>query len=513
MRLLKQSRRVLQLHPHLLKFDFLKGHGLRYASFLHQEAYIGGKWVSASSGKTFTVANPANGKVIGHVPDMAEEDTQAAIDSAYEAFQSWKRTTAKERSILLRKWYDLMEAHKDDLALILTAEAGKPLAEARGEIGYGSSFLEWFAEEAKRIYGEVVPSPASSKEMIFIREPIGVVSLITPWNFPNAMITRKAGAALASGCTCVIKPAEDTPLSALAIADLAEKAGIPPGVVNVVTASRPNTPAVGNLLCTSPKVAGVSFTGSSAVGKLLYRLCSTGIKKIGLELGGNAPFIVFNSADLNKAIEGFLVAKFRNAGQTCISANRIYVQSGIYDQFLAACKEAISKRLVIGDGFSKEVNVGPLINQSQINKVEGLVNDSVKMGAELVLGGKRHDLGGLFFEPTILTQVSAEMPCIREEIFGPVAAIQKFETEEEVLAMANACPHGLAGYFFSQDISQVWRVARRLETGMIGINEGLISAAEAAFGGIKESGIGREGSRHGVDDYTHIKYLCMGGIN
>ncbi|XP_068201184.1 3-sulfolactaldehyde dehydrogenase [Palaemon carinicauda] len=513
MQIFRQSRRALQLQRHLLRYDFHRGHGFRYASLLHQEGYIGGKWVSALSGKTFAVTNPCNGKVIGHVPDMDEADTKTAIDSAYEAFQSWQRTTAKERSILLRKWYNLMEENKEDLALILTAEAGKPLAESRGEIGYGSSFIEWFAEEGRRIYGEVVPSPASSKEIILIREPIGVVSLITPWNFPNAMITRKAGAALASGCTCVIKPAEDTPLSALAIADLAEKAGLPPGVVNVVTASRSNTPAVGNVLCTSPKVAGVSFTGSSAVGKHLYRLCSSGIKKIGLELGGNAPFIVFDSADLNKAVDGFMISKFRNGGQTCISSNRIYAQSGIYEKFVAACKEAISKRLVMGDGLNKDVNVGPIINQSQIDKVEGIVNDSVKLGAEVLMGGKRHELGGLFYEPTILTNVSSEMPCVKEEIFGPVAAIQKFESEEEVLKKANACQHGLAGYFFSQDYSQVWRVARRLEVGMIGINDGLISAVEAAFGGIKESGIGREGSRHGVDDYTHIKYLCMGGIN
>lgn len=513
MRVFIRSAILLKQHRHVFQMNFLKGQGLRYASLLRQEAYVGGKWVGAASGKSFVVTNPANGKVIGHVPDMEEGDVQVAIDSAHEAFQTWQRTTAKERSALLRKWYNLMEEHKEDLALIMTAEAGKPLVESRGEITYGSSFLEWFAEEAKRIYGEVVPSPSANKEMIFLRQPIGVVSLITPWNFPNAMITRKAGAALAAGCTCVIKPAEDTPLSALAVADLAEKAGIPPGVVNVVTSSRPNTPAVGNLLCTSPKVAGVSFTGSSAVGQLLYKMCSSGIKRIGLELGGNAPFIVFNSADINAAVEGLMSAKFRNAGQACISANRIYVQSGIYDKFVAALKETMINRLVTGDGFDKDVNIGPLINKSQLTKVDNIVKNSIDSGAEVLMGGKCHSLGGLFYEPTLLVNVTDDMECFREEVFGPVAAIKKFETEAEVLQLANAADHGLAGYFFSQDVSQVWRVSRRLETGMIGINEGIISAAEGAFGGIKQSGIGREGSRHGIDDYVYIKYLCIGGVN
>ncbi|KAK7076503.1 Succinate-semialdehyde dehydrogenase, mitochondrial [Halocaridina rubra] len=505
------SEEVHLLYPEL-KMDFLEDQGLRVASLLHQEAFIGGKWVTSASGKTFPVTNPANGKVIRHVPDMNEADVQTAIDAAHEAFQTWQRITAKERSILLRKWYTLMDEHKEDLALIITAEAGKPIAESRGEIAYGSSFLEWFAEEAVRIYGEVVQNPPPSKEMIFIRQPIGVVSLITPWNFPNAMITRKAGAALASGCTCIIKPSEDTPLSALAAVDLAEKAGIPPGVVNVVTASRANTAAVGNLLCTSPKIASVAFTGSSAVGKLLYKLCSPGIKKISLEVGGNAPFIIFNAADVKTAVEGLMIAKFRNAGQTCISANRIYVQSGIYDKFLTAFKETVKKRLVIGDGFIEDVNIGPIINERQIKKIDGIVNTSQKLGAEVLLGGKIYRSGELFYEPTILINVDESMPCFREEIFGPVAAIKKFETEEEILSLANISDQSLAGYIFTQDISQVWRVARRLETGMIGINESLISAAEAAFGGIKESRIGREGSRHGIDEYTNIKYLCIGGI-
>ncbi|XP_042210587.1 succinate-semialdehyde dehydrogenase, mitochondrial-like isoform X2 [Homarus americanus] len=493
--------------------EVLKGHGLRYASLLHQEAYIGGKWVSAASGKLFPVTNPANSKVIASVPDMEVTDTEAAINSAYEAFQTWQTTTARERSLLLRNWYNLMEQHKEDLALIVTAEAGKPLSESRGEIGYGSSFLEWFSEEAKRIYGEVAQSPASSKELFFLRQPIGVASMITPWNFPNAMITRKAGAALAAGCTCVIKPAEDTPLSALAAVDLAEKAGFPPGVINVVTTSRANTPAVGKLMCTSPKVAGISFTGSTAIGRVLYEQCASGIKRIGLELGGNAPFIVFSSADVKSAVEGLMVAKFRNSGQACISANRILVQEEIYDKFSEALEEAVRKRLTVGDGFNKEVNIGPLININQLKRVERIVNESVAAGAGVVLGGKCHDMGDLFFQPTILCNVTEDMACFQEEIFGPVIALKKFKCEEEAVNIANASKFGLACYFYSQDVSQVWRVARRLESGMIGINEGLISTAEGAFGGVKQSGIGREGSRHGIDDYTYLKYICLGGIN
>nr|XP_045610590.1 succinate-semialdehyde dehydrogenase, mitochondrial-like isoform X1 [Procambarus clarkii] len=502
--LLKHHNRTLMM---------LKGHGLRYASLLHQEAYIGGKWVGAASGKLFPVTNPANDKVIASVPDMEEADTRAAIDSAYEAFKTWQKTTARERSLLLRKWYNLMEEHKEDLALIITAEAGKPVTESRGEIGYGNSFLEWYSEEAKRIYGEVAQSPSASKEMIFLRQPIGVAAMITPWNFPNAMITRKAGAALAAGCTCVIKPAEDTPLSALAAVDLAEKAGFPPGVINVVTTSRANTSVVGELMCTSKKVAGVSFTGSTAVGRLLYKLCSDGVKRIGLELGGNAPFIVFNSANIKSAVEGLMIAKFRNSGQACISANRILVQEEVYDKFLEALMETVSKTLVIGDGFEKEVNIGPLINNSQLKKVERIVNDSVAAGAKVELGGKCHSIGSKFFQPTILSNVTEDMACFQEEIFGPVIALKKFKTEEEAVAIANASESGLASYFYSQDVSQVWRVARKLETGMVGINEGLISAAEGAFGGVKESGIGREGSRHGIDDYTYLKYICLGGIN
>lgn len=499
-------------HKYTVMTAVLRGHGLRFSSFIRQEGFIGGQWVPAASGKLFPVTNPANGEVVGTVADMGEQETQAAIDAAYTAFQTWQKTTAKERSGLLRRWHNLVEEHKEELAHLMVLESGKPLTEARGEILYGNSFIEWFSEEARRIYGEVIPSPATSKELFFIRQPIGVASMITPWNFPMAMITRKAGAALAAGCTCVIKPAEDTPFSALAIAELAEKAGIPPGVLNVVTASRTNTPAVGNLMCSSPKVAGISFTGSTSVGKLLYHQCAKGVKRIGLELGGNAPFIVFDTANVKDAVAGLMVAKFRNSGQACISANRILVQAGVYDEFMAALKEAVEQR-VVGNGLKEGVNIGPLINASQLKRVKKMVEDTVDLGAQVVLGGSVHPAGELFFQPTILTGVTDDMPCFKEEIFGPVLGIQKFKTEDEVIKIANSSQHGLASYFYSQDASQMWRVARSIEAGMVGINESLISTAEGAFGGIKESGIGREGSKHGIDDYTYIKYLCFGGIN
>ncbi|KAG0718783.1 Succinate-semialdehyde dehydrogenase, mitochondrial [Chionoecetes opilio] len=502
-------RGTLLIHHKYTMTSALRDPGVRLASFIHQEGFIGGQWVPAASGKVFPVTNPANGQVVGRVADMGEQDTEAAIDAAHSAFHTWQKTTAKERSNLLRRWYNLMDEHKEDLAHLMVLESGKPLAEARGEMLYGSAFLEWYSEEARRIYGEVIPSPATSKELIVIRHPIGVASLITPWNFPVAMITRKAGAALAAGCTCVIKPAEDTPLSALALADLAEKAGIPPGVVNVVTASRANAPAVGNLMCSSPKVAGISFTGSTAVGKLLYEKCAKGVKRIGLELGGNAPFIVFDAANIKAAVAGLMAAKFRNTGQACISANRVLVQEGVYDEFLAALKQAV-EQTVVGDGLKKGVNIGPLINANQLKRVEKLVQDTVACGAKVVLGGSVHPAGELFFQPTILTGVTDDMPCFKEEIFGPVIPIKKFKTEEEAIKIANNSEHGLASYFYSQDVSQVWRVARSIEAGMVGINEGFLPAAEVPHGGIKESGIGREGSKHGIDDYTYIKYLCFG---
>ncbi|RXG60881.1 Succinate-semialdehyde dehydrogenase, mitochondrial [Armadillidium vulgare] len=469
--------------------------GLRTPSLIRQSAFIGGKWCSAFSNKTYSITNPSTNKVICEIPDMNEKETYTAIDVAHKAFQTWKKTTAQERSGILRKWYNLMLDHKEDISRIITLENGKPLVEARGEVAYGSSFFEWFAEEAKRIYGEIAQSPSSSKEFLFVRQPIGVAGLITPWNFPVAMITRKVGAALAAGCTCIIKPAEDTPLSALAMVALAEEAGVPEGVVNIITGSRQNAPNIGKALCESKKVAGISFTGSTAVGKLLYRDCSSTIKHIGLELGGNAPFIVFNSAKLSNAIKSLMIAKFRNSGQACISANRIFVQSGIYDEFVEELKKAITSS-----------------NKSR-RRVDSIVKESVKAGANLVMGGKRHSLGGLFYEPTILENCSPDMRCFKEEIFGPVVAIKKFETEEEVLEMANACDVGLAGYIFTQNPAQIFRVSRELETGMVGVNEGLISAAEASFGGIKESGLGREGSRHGIDEFIDIKYICIGDLD
>jgi len=483
-----------------------------FASLVKDKAFINGAWVGAVGDKTYEVRNPANDKVIGNVPNQGEQETQQAIDAAYDAFQTWRWTTAKERSNLLRKWFDLCQAKTDELAKILTAEQGKPLAEAKGEITYGNSFLEWFSEEARRINGDVVQSPASSKQMMFIRQPIGVAAVITPWNFPSAMITRKLGAALASGCTCVVRPAEDTPLSALAVVALAEEAGFPKGVINVVTSAKENASLIGKVMCKSPKVAAMSFTGSTRVGKLLYEQCAGTVKKLSLELGGNAPFIVFDAADVDVAVAGLMVSKFRNAGQTCVSSNRILVQSGIYDEFLAKVKRAVETSLVLGDGMDKDVNTGPLVNANQFNRVCLMVNDAVSKGAKVVCGGAAHDMGGLYYKPTILTDTTPQMSLVQEEIFGPVISVQKFDTEQEALDLANDCRVGLAGYFFSKDISQCFRVALKLETGMVGINEGALSAAEGAFGGVKESGIGREGSKYGIDEYTEMKYMCFGNL-
>uniref|UniRef100_A0A1B6JYT7 Succinate-semialdehyde dehydrogenase n=1 Tax=Homalodisca liturata TaxID=320908 RepID=A0A1B6JYT7_9HEMI len=479
---------------------------------LKTKGFINGEWVSARSGKTFEVTNPATTQVIASVPDMDVTDTETAIAAANEAFQSWGNTTAKERATLLRKWYNAMQDHASELAALVTAEAGKPLPEALGEINYGNSFVEWFSEEARRVHGDVVQSPQKSKEMIMVKQPIGVAALITPWNFPQAMITRKAGAALAAGCTCVIKPAEDTPFTALALAELANQVGIPKGVINVVTSGRANAPAIGNILCTSPHVAGLSFTGSTEVGKLLYRQCASGVKRVGLELGGNAPFIVFDTADLDKAVEGAIASKFRNCGQTCVSANRFIIQENVFEPFVRKLKEKMAA-LKLGDGTKPDVNQGPLINMKQVEKVENIVKDAVDKGANVVFGGKRAtQIGAQFYEPTLLTGIKPDMACYTEEIFGPVAVCVKFQTEEEAVAIGNSTNRGLAGYFYSNNVGQVWRVARRLEVGMVGVNEGLISAAEAAFGGIKESGIGREGSHYGLDEYTYIKYICFGNL-
>lgn len=480
---------------------------------LRDKAFVNGAWVSAKSNKTFEVFDPATCKVISSVPDMNVEDTEHAVQVAEDAFNVWKQTTAKERSVLLRKWYDLMVQNQESLAKILTLEAGKPLKESLGEVTYGNSFVEWFSEEAKRAYGEIPPSPLKTRELVFIKQPIGVVGLITPWNFPHAMITRKASAALAAGCTCVIKPAEDTPFTALALVELAEQAGIPKGVINVVTSSRSNAAQIGKFLCESPKVAGISFTGSTAVGKLLYEQCAKGIKRLGLELGGNAPFIVFNSADLNKALDGALGSKFRNCGQTCISANRFLIQEEVFDTFVEKLTERIQTELVLGDGKSPGCNLGPLINEDQVKKVDRIVKDAVAKGANVMSGGQRAShIGERFYEPTVLTNIKPDMACYKEEVFGPVATCIKFRTEEECIKIANSTERGLAGYFYSNDISQAWRVATRLEVGMVGVNEGLISHAEAPFGGIKESGIGREGSHYGLEEFTYVKYICFGNL-
>ena len=477
-------------------------------TLLETRAYVNGQWVEKPT--TFPVLNPANGETIAHVTDMDVADTSAAIDAAYAAKAEWAAWTGKERAAVLRKWFDLIVSNADDLATILTAEMGKPWPEARGEILYGASFIEWFAEEAKRIYGDVIPGHQRDKRIVVLKQPIGVVGSITPWNFPNAMIARKVAPALAVGCTFVARPAELTPLSALAMAVLAERAGIPDGVFNVVPSS--DSAGVGKELCANDKVAKITFTGSTRVGKILMNQCSDTIKKMSLELGGNAPFIVFDDADLDAAVEGAMIAKYRNNGQTCVCANRIYVQSGVYDAFATKLAEK-TKGLLVGDGFADGVTTGPMINDAAIAKVEEHIADALSKGAKIALGGKRADLGGTFFEPTVLTGVTADMIVAKEETFGPVAPLFKFTDEAEVIAMANDSEFGLASYFYSKDLARVWRVAEALETGMVGINTGLISTEVAPFGGVKQSGLGREGSKYGTEDYLEIKYLCMGEIS
>ncbi|NRA89006.1 MAG: NAD-dependent succinate-semialdehyde dehydrogenase, partial [Rhizobiales bacterium] len=456
------------------------------------------------------VSNPATGEVIANVTDLNIEDVRQAIDHAYIAQKDWAAYTGKERSIILRKWYDLIVENADDLGAILTAEMGKPLSEAIGEVLYGASFIEWFAEEAKRIYGDVIPGHQRDKRLIVIKQPIGVVGSITPWNFPNAMIARKVAPALAVGCSFIARPAELTPLSAIAMAVLAERAGIPAGVFNVIPSSK--SAEVGQELCGNKKISKITFTGSTRVGKILMRQCAEDIKKISLELGGNAPFIVFDDADIDKAVEGAMIAKYRNNGQTCVCANRLYVQAGIYDEFAKKFAQKV-QTLNIGDGFAQGVTTGPLINQAAVDKVNQHVNDAIKKGATLKTGGKAHHLGGTFYQPTVLTDVDKNMMIATDETFGPVAALFRFETEAEVIQQANDTEFGLAGYFYSNDITRVWRVAEALETGMVGINTGLISTEVAPFGGIKQSGLGREGSKYGADDFIEIKYLCFGEIN
>ncbi|KAI4797314.1 hypothetical protein KUCAC02_025173 [Chaenocephalus aceratus] len=478
------------------------------APLLRTQGYIDGRWVSAAS--VFPVLDPATGEEIARVSDCGPTEAKQAVDAAYRAFHSWKLRSAKDRSVVLRKWFDLLTLHKEDLARLITFECGKPLQESRGEIAYAASFLEWFSEEARRVYGDVVPSPARDRKILLLKQPTGVASIITPWNFPSAMITRKVGAALAAGCTVVVKPAEDTPLSALALAELAEQAGVPAGVFNVVPCSREKTPSVGQVLCTDPLVAKISFTGSTATGKILLKMAADTVKKASMELGGHAPFIVFDSADVEMAVSGAMNSKFRNSGQTCVCSNRFLVQSKIHDVFVEKLCRAMDAELVLGHGSEPSTTQGPLINNRAAEKVEAQISDAVSRGAKVLRGGKRLD--GSFVQPTLLTDVSTDMICTREETFGPLLPSSGFDTEEEALAIANASNVGLAGYFFSQDVSQIWRVAEALEVGMVGVNEGLLSTAEATFGGVKQSGLGREGSKYGVDEYLEVKYMCFGGL-
>lgn len=480
---------------------------LKDPSLLERRAYVNGVWIDGDS--QFAVLNPSTGEKICDVADLGVTDTSRAIDAAFDAKPAWAAKTGKERAAILRKWHDLMVENADDLAAILTAEMGKPMAEARGEILYGASFIEWFAEEAKRIYGDTIPGHQADKRIVVIKQPIGVVGSITPWNFPNAMMARKVAPALAVGCTFVARPAELTPLSALAMAVLAERAGIPAGVFNVIPSS--DSAAIGQELCSNPKVAKITFTGSTRVGKILMQQCASTIKKLSLELGGNAPFIVFNDADIDAAVEGAMIAKYRNAGQTCVCANRIYVQSGVYDEFCEKLAARVAG-LKVGDGFTDGVTTGPLISDPALAKVEEHLADALAKGAQVAAGGRRHALGGTFFEPTVLTGMTPDMLVSHEETFGPLAPVFAFDTEGEVIALANDSEFGLAGYFYSRDIARTWRVAERLETGMVGINTGLISTEVAPFGGIKQSGLGREGSKYGVDDYLEVKYLCFGGV-
>jgi succinate-semialdehyde dehydrogenase/glutarate-semialdehyde dehydrogenase len=478
-------------------------------ALLQSKGYINGAWAAADSGKTFAVLNPATGAHLGDVPDMGAAETRRAIEAADAALKPWGSKTAKERAKILRDWFTLIMAAQEDLAQLMTAEQGKPLAESRGEVVYGASFIEWFAEEGKRVYGDTIPSHKPDARIIVTKQPIGVVGAITPWNFPNAMITRKVAPALAAGCTVVVKPGEDTPLSALALAELAERAGVPAGVFNVVTAA--HGAEVGGELTSNPIVRKISFTGSTPVGKLLMKQCADTVKKVALELGGNAPFIVFDDADLDAAVAGAMASKYRNAGQTCVCANRLLVQDGVYDAFAEKLAAAVNA-LKMGNGVETGVTQGPLINEAAAAKVDTLVKDAVAKGATVVTGGKRAEGAGTFYEPTILTNVSKDMDCFSQEIFGPVAPLYRFSTEDEAIAMANDTQYGLAAYFYARDIGRVWRVSEGLEYGIVGINEGIISTEVAPFGGVKESGMGREGSKYGIEDFLEIKYLCMGGL-
>jgi len=478
------------------------------SSILRTQAFVGGRWSGADSGSVTTIHNPATGKQIVYVPNMGASETRRAIEAAHAAFPAWKQKTGKERSALLRRWFELIMANQDDLALILTSEQGKPLAEAKGEIAYGASFIEWFAEEAKRVYGETIPATNADKRIQVTREPVGVCAAITPWNFPNAMITRKVGPALAAGCTMVLKPAPQTPLSALALAALAERAGIPAGVFNVVTG---DAVAIGGEMTSNPLVRKVTFTGSTKTGKLLLRQCADTVKNVSMELGGNAPFIVFDDADLDAAVAGALASKYRASGQTCVCANRILVQDGVYDAFASALAARVAA-LVVGDGLDAGVEQGPLIDENALRKVEAHVADAIEKGATVLAGGKRHALGRTFYEPTVLSGATPAMLLAREETFGPVAPLFRFKTEAEAIRIANDTEFGLAAYFYARDVGRIYRVSEALEYGIVGINTGIISTEVAPFGGVKESGIGREGSRHGMDAFLEMKYVCQGGI-
>jgi succinate-semialdehyde dehydrogenase / glutarate-semialdehyde dehydrogenase len=481
---------------------------LKDPKLFHQQCYIDGQWVDADSGQTIAVTNPATGGVIGTIPKMGASETRRGIEAADRALKAWGAKTAKERSGVLRKWFDLMMANQDDLALIMTSEQGKPLAEAKGEVAYAASFIEWFAEEGKRIYGDVIPPHQADKRIVVVKQPIGVCGAITPWNFPAAMITRKAGPALAAGCTMVLKPATQTPFSALALAELAERAGVPKGVFSVITGSARE---IGAELTGNPTVRKITFTGSTEVGRVLMQQSAATVKKLSLELGGNAPFLVFDDADLDAAVDGAMLSKYRNAGQTCVCANRILVQDGVYDAFAAKLAAKV-KALKVGPGTEPGVTIGPLIDANAIAKVEEHVQDAVSKGAKVVVGGKKHALGGLFYEPTLLTGVDTTMKVTKEETFGPVAPLFRFKTEEEGIAMANDTEFGLASYFYARDIGRIWRVGEGLESGIVGINTGIISTEVAPFGGVKQSGLGREGSKYGIEDFLAVKYMCMGGI-
>jgi len=482
---------------------------LSNTSLLQTQSFISNKWIDAAGNKIFKVDNPANGEIITEVADCGTAETEEAIEAASKAFPAWSRQTAKERGSLMRKWFDLIIENADDLALLMTTEQGKPLTEAKGEVVYGASFIEWFAEEARRVYGDVIPTPLNDRRIVTIKQPFGVVAAITPWNFPIAMITRKIAPAIAAGCTVVIKPASQTPLSALALAQLSVEAGFPPGVINIITSTQSSE--VGKVMTEHPLVRKVSFTGSTQIGKLLMQQCASTVKKVSLELGGNAPVIIFNDADIDQAVKGSIATKYRNAGQTCVCANRILVQDEIYASFMEHYTKAVAS-LKVGEGTMADVQIGPLIDSAAVEKVNRLMNDALEKGAIVTLGGKPHEEGDLFFEPTILERCDTTMALSKEEIFGPVSAIYKFSTEEEAIQLANDTEYGLAAYFFTQNLNRAWRVAEAIDYGIIGINEGIVSHAEAPFGGMKESGFGREGSKYGIEDYVEVKYVCFGGM-